>query len=339
MAKTRTQKKILLLHTGGTIGMGIPTPPHTGKPLSPDHAFVKRLRQAIPELWQLVTLEVRALSNKDSSQLTPRDWQSLSSTILEATDDYDAFVVTHGTDTMVYSGTALSYLLPYPCKPVVLTGSQRPLSEIRTDATRNLLNTVTVAASQRICEVTIFFDTLLLRANRSKKIHIEEYHTFDSPNFARLAEEKLKPHFATLKREALNRPHLEPKFDPRIQIVKVFPGADVALLPKARAVVVEAFGCGNLPMSDSSVLALLKTCARKKVPVVLTSQVQAGALAPEIYEMGRRALELGAISSRDMTFEATLVKCMQLAGNNVAYNDWLPAIQSNWAGELTPSVR
>lgn len=337
MAKTRRQKKILLLHTGGTIGMGIPNPPHTNLPLSPDHSFVKTLKKAVPELWRLATVEVRALSNKDSSQITPKDWKALADAIAGYNDDYDAFVVTHGTDTMVYTGTALSYLLPYPCKPVVFTGSQKPLQEIRTDARRNLINSVAMAAAQRICEVTLFFDTVLLRANRAKKIHIEEFHTFDTPNFPVMAEERLRTKYGPTPRESINRPSLDAVFDSRIQVVKVFPGASVALMPKARAVVVEAFGCGNLPMIESSVLDLMKSCARKKIPLVLTSQVSAGSLAPEIYEMGRRALELRAIPSRDMTFEATMVKCLMLAGNDVGYEDWPAGILSNWAGELTPA--
>ncbi len=330
MVKTQKQKKVLILHTGGTIAMGIP--------MTPDRDFIRTMAKSVPELAGLAKIEIQALSHKDSSQITPKDWQALGQVITRQNDDYDAFVVTHGTDTMAYTGTALSYLLPYPCKPVIFTGSQRPLRELRSDARRNLINSVALAVGQRICEVSIFFDTLLLRANRAKKIHIEEYHTFDSPNFPPLAEERFKTVFAKTTRESLNRPTLEPLFDTRIQIVKVFPGADVALQPKARAVVIEAFGCGNLPMTDSSVLALLKTCVRKKVPVVLTSQVQSGSLSPDIYDMGRRALELRAISSRDMTFEAALVKCMLLTGNDVGFDDWPVAIAANWAGEITPSV-
>lgn len=326
----------MILHTGGTIGMGIPTPPHDDLALSPDHSFVKTLKRAVPELWRLARIEIRALANKDSSEITPKDWVKLARTIEQASDDYDAFVITHGTDTMVYTGTALSYMLPFPCKPVVMTGSQRPLQEIRTDARRNLINSVAIAADQRICEVTLFFDTVLLRANRAIKAHIEEYRAFNTPNFPLLAEERLKTQFFVPPRESLNRPTLEPVFDSRIQVVRVFPGADVALQPKARAVIVEAFGCGNLPMNESSVLGLLKTCARKKIPVILTSQVQAGSLAPEIYEMGRRALELGAITTYDMSFPATLVKSMMLAGNKVRYDDWSVAVRANWAGELSP---
>ena len=319
--------------------MGIPEPPHTDQPLSPDHGFVKTLKKTVPDLWALASIDVKALFNKDSSLMTPKDWVSIANAIATHNDDYDAFVVTHGTDSMVYAGSALSYLLPYPCKPVIMTGSQRPLPEVRTDARRNLLNAVALAATQRVCEVCVFFDDVLLRANRTKKVHIEDYHTFDSPNFAPLAEEGMKTKFHAQARESLNRPTLRAVFDSRIQVVKVFPGVDPKLVPGVRAVVIEAFGCGNLPMVESSVLSLLKSCRRKKVPVVLTSQVLAGALAPEIYEMGRSALELGAISSRDMTFEATMVKCMILAGNNVSYDDWPVGITSNWAGEITPVPR
>lgn len=334
MTKPGTQKKVLILHTGGTIGMGIPTPPYN-RPLLPSSTFVKRLKRNVPELWRLADIDIRALSNKDSSELTPTDWTGLARTITHYNDDYDAFVVTHGTDTMAFTGTALSFLLPYPCKPVVLTGSQRPLEEIRTDARRNLINSVALASGQQICETTVFFNTVLLRANRCRKVHIEEFQAFDSPNFSWLAEERLKTRFLKLPREALNRPELKPVFDTRIQIVKVFPGAHVALQPGARAVIIEAFGCGNLPMKESSVLALLKSCQRKKIPVVLTSQAPAGALSPEIYDMGRRALELRAISSRDMTFESTLIKCMMLAGNKIGFDDWQPCVQSNWAGEIS----
>lgn len=319
--------------------MGLPAPPHGDLPLSPDHGFVKTLKKTVPELWQLASVDVRALFNKDSSLMTPKDWVTIADVIATAADDYDGFVVTHGTDSMVYAGPALSFLLPFPFKPVVMTGSQRPLQEIRSDARRNLINSVAIAATQRVCEVTVFFDNVLLRANRTKKVHIEEYHTFESPNFPVLAEEGLKTRFFKLPREATNRPMLEPKFDTRLQIVKVFPGVDPVLAKGVKAVVVEAFGCGNLPMVESSVLGFIKKCQKQKIPVVLTSQVQAGSLAPDIYEMGRRALELGAISTRDMTFEATMVKCMMLAGNEVAYEDWAAGILSNWAGEITPAQK
>jgi L-asparaginase len=314
-----------MLQTGGTIGVGMTL-----------KRFRTTLEANVPELWRLARLDIVPMANKDSSQNTPRDWTRLASRILAHGDDYDAFVITHGTDTMVYTGTALSYLLPQPFKPVVLTGSQRPLGEIRTDARRNLINSVAMGLDPHwISEVSIFFDTLLIRANRAKKIHIEEYHTFDSPNFPRLAEERLKTVFTGLPREApRRRPELKPEFDTRIQVVKAFPGASVALMPGARAVVLEGFGCGNLPV-EGTVETLLKTCRRKRVPVVLTSQVPAGALSPEIYEMGRRALELGAISSLDMTFEATLVKCMMLAANRWPYAYWPEAVTASWAGEIS----
>lgn len=336
LTKRTRPKKVLLIHSGGTIGMGLPTPP-VDRALAPDHSFVRCLRKNVPELWRLASLDIRTFSTKDSSQMTPEDWCSLHALISTHVDDYDAFVLTHGTDTMAYTGTALSYLLPFPCKPVVLTGSQRPLTEIRTDARRNLINSVAIAASQRICETSIFFDTVLLRANRAKKMHIEEFRAFDSPNFPLLAEERLKTLFNVPAREPLSRPRLEPRFDPRIQVVHAFPGAEATLAPKARGLVIEAFGCGNLPMTGS-VLALLKSCRKKKVPVVLTSQVQSGALSPEIYELGRAALDLGAISAGDMTFEAALIKCMQLAGNDCPYDAWRGAISTNWAGELTPAL-
>lgn len=319
--------------------MGLPSPTHNNVSLSPDHGFVKSLKKSVPDLWQLASLDIRALFNKDSSLMTPKDWVTIADAISTASDDYDAFVITHGTDSMVYTGTALSFLMPFPCKPIVMTGSQRPLQEVRSDARRNLINSVAIAAGQRVCEVSVFFDNVLLRANRTKKVHIEEYHTFASPNFSPLAEEGLKTKYLKHPREATNKPLLDPTFDTRIQVVKVFPGVDPVLTKGVRAVVVEAFGCGNLPMVESSVLGFLKKCQKQKIPVILTSQVTAGSLAPDIYDMGRRALELGAISSRDMTFEATMVKSMMLAGNDAGYEDWPAGILSNWSGEITPTPK
>lgn len=333
--RQKQKKRILLVHTGGTIGMGLPRSPQAGGALAPDDQFLRHLHRRIPELKDLADVGLKALCNKDSSQITPADWVALA-TLLAAHDEaYDGFVVTHGTDTMAFTATALSYLRPFPCKPVVFTGSQRPLGEIRTDARRNLICSVAFAASQKALEVSVFFDTLLLRANRAVKVHIEEFHAFDSPNYPWLGEERLHTRVKLPSREAQSRPALNPLFDGRVQVVHAFPGAQVALDEGARAVVILAFGCGNLPLDDSSVLKLLKRARKKQVPVVLTSQVTAGATQPEIYEMGRKALDLGAISAGDMTFAATLVKAMMLAGNRVPYERWPRLMGCNWAGEIS----
>lgn len=327
-----SKKRVLILHTGGTIGMGLPHPS-----LSPDKTFSKSLLKQVPELAQIARVKIVGLFNKDSSQLTPQDWCTIAETILQYEEHFDGFVVTHGTDTMAYSATAVSFLLPCPFKPVVFTGSQRPLGEIRTDARRNLICSVHFAAEQKILETSIFFDTLLLRGNRAVKIHIEEFRAFDSPNFPWLAEEKLRTKLFPQLREKLARPNLLPRFDGNIQVVRAFPGAQVELSPKAKCVLIEAFGCGNLPLDESSLLKVLQKAHKQKIPVVLSSQVQAGSVSAEIYEMGKRALALGAIASGDMTFEATLIKCMMLAGNNVLYEYWPAAIAANWAGEISRS--
>ncbi len=334
-ASLKQNKRILLLHTGGTIGMGLPKPP-VERPLSPDDRFVRKLFAAVPELKQLANVTIKGLYNKDSSQITPADWIGVAAAIGEHYEDYDGFVVTHGTDTMAFTATAVSYLLPYPCKPVVFTGSQRPLGEIRTDARRNLICSVAFAASHKVLETSIFFDTVLLRANRAVKVHIEEFHAFDSPNFPRLAEERLHTRYNPVPRAACSRPALPARFDGHVQVVHPFPGQQVSLDPKALAVFMLAFGCGNLPLDESSILKLLQTCKKRKIPVLLGTQVAAGATSPEIYEMGRRALDLGAIATGDMTFPAALIKAMVLAANKVPYPLWKGFITANWAGELSP---
>lgn len=328
--------------------MGLPDPA-----LAPDREFAAELLKKMPELQSLGQVDVKALCHKDSSEITPEDWIMMKEAILDGVGKgYDGFVVTHGTDTMAYSSTALSFLLPYPSPPIVFTGSQRPLFEVRSDARRNLLCSAAYAAEKNLRDVSIFFDTLLLQGNRSTKVHIEEFHAFDSPNARPLAEERLgavfKPKLgssskrAGRSKNALERFGLKARFNGHIEVVRIFPGAQMRLSGKPSALLLESFGCGNLPLkgqrsTKNSCEELLLECQRRKIPVILTSQVHSGALHPEIYEMGRMALKLGAISSRDMTFEATVIKCMILAGNQAPLPIWKKLIPQSWAGEISPN--
>lgn len=339
-----------MILTGGTIAMdptGLETPPppigkkggkQNPQALTIAPGFAKKLLKALPELASLAELGVCSLFEKDSTVVTPADWITIAETIGRFYDDYDGFVVIHGTDTMTYAATAVSYMLPFPCKPVIFTGSLRPLGAVLTDARRNLVSSVLLAAEQRILETCIFFDTKLYRANRTIKSHIEDFDGFSSPNFPILAEQRLHTKYFDVPRHVCDHPKLKVAFSGDLQVIYPYPGMAMALNPKARALLVLGFGCGNLPSTNKDMVALLKECRRKSVPVLLASQVPAGAATPELYEMGRWAVEMGAISTGDMTTAAAIVKAQVILANRAPLEHWGQLMAQNWAGEITPAA-
>lgn len=331
-------KKILLIHTGGTIGMEVNSFHELksfAKPLSLQHAFVRFLRKQVPELWSLANLDVIQLMNKDSAMMHPKDWIALYQLIISVYERYDGFVITHGTDTMAHTGTALSFLLPQNDKPIIFTGSQRPLQALLSDARQNLTISVGLAVRDWIYEVSIFFDTLLLQANRTQKVHIEDFRAFDSPNYPYLAQVGFKTAFNKIDRAERNPPSLKAHFDTRVQVVYSHPGIEVELQQTAKAVIILTYGLGTLPLySKGSLLRLLRTCLKRKIPAILCAQIPRGSLVPQTYGSGKVALELGAISAKDMNFTSTLIKCFLLLGNDISYQEWGNYIHRNWAGEV-----
>jgi len=302
--------KILLLHTGGTLGMA------GGRPsaLKPG-PFFKTLRQRVPELAQLADVTLELFSNVDSSEMQPELWTKLATHLHRRLPEFDGAVVTHGTDTLAFTASALSFLLPNLDKAVVLTGSQRPLKEIRTDARLNLIDAVT-SAIRGPREVTICFDSHLYRGNRTRKVKVAEYDAFESPNFPVLGTLGVEATFAPgLKPKG--KPRLEAALDPRVFLLKVFPGLDprvpLSILPHVRGLVVEAYGAGNYPMDDAfgrSLLPMFQEAHRRAIPVVVVSQAYRNAVDLSLYQSGAKALALGALSGRDLTPPAALVKLM-----------------------------
>ena len=304
--------RVLLLHTGGTLGMagGYPTA------LRPA-AFFKTLKARVPELFDLADIELELFSNLDSSEMQPELWSRLASHLHRRLPGFDGCVLTHGTDTLAHTASALSFMLRgLPC-PLVLTGSQRPLGEIRTDARMNLVDSVT-SALHGPREVTVCFDSHLYRGNRTRKVKVAEYDAFDSPNLPVLGtlgvDVTFEPGLPASRRRRFT---LHEKLDPRVFLLKVFPGLDpavpLALLEHVRGLVVEAYGAGNFPR-DAKLGRSLEpffTRAREKgVPVVVVSQAQRNGVDLSLYESGAAALESGAISGRDMTPYAALAKLM-----------------------------
>lgn len=303
-------KNILLVHTGGTLGMS-GRRPDALKPGS----FFRTVRERVPELTKLAKLEFEVFSNIDSCEMQPELWSRLATRLAERLPDFDGVVITHGTDTLSETACALSFMLPGLTKPVVLTGAQRPLGEIRTDARLNLIDAVT-SAIHGPKEVTVCFDSHLYRGNRVRKVSVAEYDAFDSPNHPVLGvlgvDAKFSPGFqfkAPFK--------LLSKVDPRVFLLRVFPGLDPAIplsiLPKVRGLVLEAYGAGNFPSSKALGRSLTPVFAEAHalgVPVLVVSQAPRNGVDLSLYESGNFAREHGAISGGDMTVSAAVVKLM-----------------------------
>jgi L-asparaginase len=304
------RKTVLLLHTGGTLGMvgGRPQALHPGP-------FAEALRARVPELTELCNIELELFSNVDSSEVQPEAWVQLATRLHQRLEEVDAAVVTHGTDTLSYTASALSFLLPGLRKPVVLTGSQRPLQEVRSDGRLNLVDAVT-SALKGPREVTVCFDSHLFRGNRTVKVKVAEYDAFGSPNCPPLGTLGVHTHFLPGLRPT-GRPRLLQHLEPRVFLLKVFPGLDpqlpLALLPRIRGLVVEAYGAGNVPVdarSGRSLLPLFRAARSRKVPVLVVSQAQRDAVELGLYAGGAAISAEGAIDGGDLTAPAAVTKLM-----------------------------
>ncbi len=302
--------RVLLLHTGGTLGMA------GGRPSALRPApFARTLRERVPELSALADVELEVFSNLDSSEMQPEAWLRLATRLYARLPEFDGAVVTHGTDTLAFTAAALSFLLPGLRKPVVLTGSQRPLGEVRTDARLNLIDAVT-SALRGPREVTVCFDSKLYRGNRVQKVKVNDYDAFESPNAPLLGSLGVSASFAD-GLAPRGRPRLSARLDPRVFLLKVFPGLDpavpMAILPSVRGLVLEAYGAGNVPVDarfGRSLRPLFAAARARGVAVVVVSQATRNAVDLTLYEAGAVALEEGAIGGGDMTSTAALVKLM-----------------------------
>ncbi|MFN7130546.1 MAG: asparaginase [Myxococcales bacterium] len=330
-------RRILILHTGGTLGMVGKRP----SPLKPGR-FVQTLRVAVPELWRIADVDLDIFSNLDSSDMRPSLWSALARRVHDALRTYDGVVVTHGTDTMAWTASALSFMLAGLRKPVVLTGSQRPLSEVRNDARLNLIDAVTAAASGP-AEVSICFDSRLYRGNRARKIKINEYDAFESANFPPLGFLGVNTVFAEGRRPG-GPFRLFPELEPRVFLLKIFPGlsAQIArtLLPGLKGLVVEAFGAGNFPIEgDDSLLPLFDEAKERGIPVIMVSQARHNAVDLTMYESGAAALARGVLGGGDLTPEAAVCKLMHVLARAKTHAEAMKLMRADLAGEWTAAMK
>lgn len=329
-----TRKRIHLIHTGGTLGMA----PVDGI-LAPG-PYLARILGDVPELSRLADVDVEILMNQDSTEMLPGDWDRIATAVATKLDAYDGFVVIHGTDTMAYTAAALSFSLRGLPKPVVLTGSQRPLRSIPTDGRTNLLSAVDLARRD-VPEVAIFFGRQLLRGNRARKVSAERYDAFESPNYPPLGrvglDVDLHPRLVRRPTEPFRH---RPGFDGSVVYLPVWPGADGRALDRAvdagtRVIVVGAYGVGNVPGGREGWAGAIARATTRGAVVLLVTQCGHGGVRPALYEAGRAALEAGAVAGHDLTVEAALVKSMHLLAQGLSPSELRAALPTDLAGELT----
>lgn len=330
-------KKILLIQTGGTIAMDIS---EGQQPKLNASKWSELIHQETPELSEIAHIQTEQLFFEDSSDINKTHWAKLAEFIRDNYEDNDGFVILHGTDTMAYTASALSFALRNLGKPVILTGSQVPMSNIRSDARRNLVNAVEMA-TMALPEVAICFNDFVYRGNRSTKMSIGDFDAFASPNYPPLAEIGLNIEMRNHLSDPQKPLQVDTDFSDHVFLLKIYPNLDPKFLEQinfgdTRALIIEAFGSGNFPIhGDQNLIPFFKRCLDNDILLIITSQAPYDAVDLSNYESGRKAMEMGALSARDMTTEATLTKIMYLLAKHHDNQTIIEQFGCNIAGEIT----
>ena len=341
------ESKVLLIYTGGTIGMI--EEPEIGVLTAFDF---DHLSNQIPELSRL-NMELKAVSLGmpiDSSDMNPEIWQDIAQLIVDNYEDYDGFVVLHGSDTMAFTASALSFMLQGLRKPVILTGSQLPIGTIRTDGKENLITSIEIAAAKDnegnaiVSEVAIYFEYSLYRGNRTTKVSANAFEAFLSPNYPELAVAGVDIRFDTnaLLKTRKRQLRFNPKMDDRVALMKIFPGFSTKVyerlfdIEQTRAVVIESFGSGNVP-NNSSFYDMIDNYIQDGGIVINTTQCYTGNVEQGKYANSTTFNKLGVVSGSDITTEAAITKIMYLLGNCTSTEEVKTLFAQSLVGEKNES--
>lgn len=340
------KERVLIIYTGGTIGMGCN--PATGalEPLDFNH-----LKENMPEFAFLKTdVDVYQFNPIiDSSDMSPEYWKKIVSIIADRYNQYDGFVVLHGTDTMAYTASALSYMLQNLTKPVILTGSQLPIGQLRTDGKENLMSSIELAAAHHsdgrpmVPEVCIYFNGKLLRGNRSTKMNSEGFDAFCSFNYPPLCDAGIS--FAFHEHNILQPDYSKPltvntQMDANVMVFSLFPGIgenivkNVLDIPNLHAIVMRSYGSGNAPQ-QAWLINLLRDASDRGITVVNISQCVTGAVEMSRYDTGYQLKETGIVSGYDSTVESAVTKLMYLHARYNNIDDVRRYMNQSICGEIT----
>lgn len=339
-----TKPKILIIGHGGTIAMV-----ESDRGLVPAHN-ADALLDMVPSIREVADVTLVQLDNIDSTNINPSHWSRLTMEIAGHLDDYDGIMVTHGTDTMAYSATAVSFGLgPNLTKPVVFTGSQLPLTSFQTDARANLeraILTLTNAITEGVAEVMIVFNDVVLRGNRTIKTSEARFDAFNSPAYPHLADiTATGMTFSPLAKRKSSTKSLSPqaKFDNSIVTVELVPGMRPSLLRtiiqagECHGLLFKSLGAGNVPNLDEySLIPIIEFATESNIPVLITTKFVGGSVLPGHYEVGQAALEAGAIPTGDLTDVAAQVKFMwALAQGKTGLTELNEFINTDYVGEIS----
>lgn len=338
--------KVLLIYTGGTIGMGRNSKTGALEPLN-----FSRLLEVLPEFQQIATgVDIYLFKSPiDSSNVSPKDWSIMAQVISDRYDEYDGFVILHGTDTMAYTASALSFMFENLTKPVILTGSQLPMGQLRTDGKENLITSLELASEYgpdghpMVPEVAIYFSGHLLRGNRSTKCSADEFHAFQTFNYPHLCDAGVDFvfHHHHILTPDYNKPMITHyDMDTRVMVFSLFPGIredmvrHIMSLENIRGLVMRTFGSGNAPQHPW-LLDILAEATKKGIIVVNVSQCEQGRVEMGRYDTGYSLQEKGVISGYDSTVEAASTKLMHLLARYDDTETVRMLMSRNLAGEIT----